>query len=328
MGDFWSTAGEKLADRWAAISAPAVVFWIGGLFAWLIGRGGFHALKGPAGWLARQPGPTQIAVIIAILLGVAASAVVVNRATLPVLRLMEGYWPRSLDGVRKPLVDRVGRQAESIKIEFRAVAKPVLTGDPPPTPAQRARYIELSQRWRRLPGPGRYQPTRIGNILRAGESRPVDKYGLDAVALWPHLWLLLPESTRSELTAARGSLDAAVGAFVWGVLFVAFTAWTPWALAAGLIVAAAAHWLWIPGRAEVYADLVEAAFDLYRLALYRQLRWPMPENPRDERAKGRQLTRYLVRGSSGTTPSFISSGAEPADPALLSSDQGSSAAVR
>ena len=313
MGKFWDSVGEKLADRWAAVSVPALVFWLGGLLAWVIGHGGFHALKAPADWLGKQPGPTQIAIVLAALLGVAASGVVVGRLTTPVLRLMEGYWPRFLDVVGRSLTKRVATKAESIRTEFQKVAGPVLTGNPPPTPQQRADYTRLTQQWRRLPGSGRYLPTRIGNTLRAGESRPVDKYGLDAVAIWPHLWLLLPETSRSELAAARGSLDSAVGAFIWGMLFVAFTPWTPWAAAVGLVVAAAAYLLWVPDRAEVYADLVEAAFDLHRGALYAQVRWPMPDNPQDERAKGRQLTTYLLRGLSGTNPSFTSPVPNPAD---------------
>jgi hypothetical protein len=306
VASFWGSISEKLADRWAAVSVPALVFWMGGLLAWVIGHGGFHALKVPADWLGKQSAPTQLACILLVLLGVAASGVVVARLTMPVLQLMEGYWPRFLDAVRKPLANRARLRAESINREFQAVAGPVLSGDLPPTPEQQASFNELSQRWRRYPGPGRYQPTRVGNTLRAGESRPADKYGLDAVVLWPHLWLLLPDSTRSELTAARSSLDSAANAFIWGVLFLVFTVWTPWAAVAALVVAVMAYQFWVPNRAEVFADLVEAAFDLYRLALYRQLRWPLPDNPDDERVKGGELTAYLMRGTSGTSPSFSS----------------------
>jgi hypothetical protein len=312
VGNFWDSIGEKLADRWAAVSVPALVFWLGGLLAWVSSHGGFHALEAPADWLSKQPGPTQIAVVLVALLGIAASGIVVARLTTPVLRLLEGYWPRWLDVAQRPLAKRQGKKAASISAGFQAVAGPVLTGDPPPTPEQQAEYTRLTHSSRRFPGPGRYQPTRVGNTLRAGESRPVDKYGLDAVAVWPHLWLLLPDTARSELAAARGSLDAAVGAFIWGLLFVLFALWAPWAALAGLVVAAAAFLLWVPNRAEVYADLVEAAFDLYRRALYDQLRWPVPENPRDERAKGRELTAYLVRGASGTEPSFTSPDSGPA----------------
>ncbi|MGW2183580.1 hypothetical protein ACWCXX_37285 [Streptomyces sp. NPDC001732] len=111
-------------------------------------------------------------------------------------------------------------------------------------------------------------PTRIGNTLRAVETRPVDKYGLDVVSVWPHLWLLLPDTARKEIATARVSLDASVAASIWGVLFVLFAPLTLWAVPAGLGVAVVAVVAWVPSRAEVYADLLEAGFDLYRRTLY------------------------------------------------------------
>lgn len=147
-------------------------------------------------------------------------------------------------------------------------------------------------------------PTPIGNILRAAERRPADKYGLDPVALWPRLWLLLPDLTRQELVAARASLDNATTAMIWGLLFCAFAPLTLLAPPAGLAVAAAALTVVMPGRAQAFLDLVEAAYDLHRTALYQQLRWPLPENPAQERSQGQQLTAYLWRGSDQEVPAF------------------------
>lgn len=147
-------------------------------------------------------------------------------------------------------------------------------------------------------------PTALGNTLRAAESHPVDKYGLDGVSVWPHLWLVLPDATRQELMTARAALDSAARACVWGLLFVAFTPWTPLAAPTGLVVAACAAYWWAPAAAQVFADLVEAAFDLHRTALYQQLRWPLPANPQDERAEGQHLTMYLWRGLDSSSPTF------------------------
>jgi hypothetical protein len=136
------------------------------------------------------------------------------------------------------------------------------------------------------------------------ESRPVGKYGLDAVVVWPHLWLVLPETTRQELGTARQALDSAARAFLWGLLFLAFTPWTPLAAPVGLAVAAAALYRSVPAAARVFADLVEAAFDLHRTALYQHMRWPLPANPQHERAEGKQLTTYLWRGLDAPSPQF------------------------
>lgn len=46
----------------------------------------------------------------------------------------------------------------------------------------------------------------------------------------------------------------------------------------------------------VYGELVQSAFDLYRLALYKQLRWSPPAGVGDEVARDERLTAYLFRG--------------------------------
>ena len=123
----------------------------------------------------------------------------------------------------------------------------------------------------------------------------MDKYGLDTVALWPRLWPALPETTRADLLAARTGLDNAVTAAIWGVLFCAFTPFTPLAIPVGLAVALIAVVTVIPARAQAFGDLVEAAYDQHRTVLYQQLRWPLPANPQQERACGQRLTSYLLR---------------------------------
>jgi hypothetical protein len=74
------------------------------------------------------------------------------------------------------------------------------------------------------------------------------------------------------------------------------------------VTVVAAAQFWVPARAEVYADLIEAAFDLHRGLLYAQLRWPFPENPKAEPQLGRLLTTYLVRGLDTAYPSFTPPG--------------------
>lgn len=51
---------------------------------------------------------------------------------------------------------------------------------------------------------------------------------------------------------------------------------------------------WAP--ATIYGNLVCAAYDLYRLELYRALGWQAPEDPSAEQASGLHLTEFLFRG--------------------------------
>jgi len=300
----WEGAASRLADRWAAVPIPALMFWLGGLAAWAYHRGGLHALATPTDWLDRQSTTTQVTVIVTVLLGVAASGVVVAWAATPVLRLLEGYWPTWTSPVRRRLAGwlagRAAAEAPAWQTAFARVRPPAT-----PTATELAAYTRLERRRRRRPSAAVYfLPTPLGNILRAAERRPVDKYGLDTVALWPRLWPALPETTRADLLAARASLDNAVTAAVWGVLFCAFAPFTLLVIPAGLAVAVVAVAVVMPGRAQIFGDLVEAAYDQHRIVLYQQLRWPLPANPRHEREEGRRLTEYLWRGSDDDTPTF------------------------
>ena len=44
--------------------------------------------------------------------------------------------------------------------------------------------------------------------------------------------------------------------------------------------------------------------DLHRTALYQQLRWPLPTDPKQEHSQGEHLTSYLWRGSHDPDPTF------------------------
>ena len=312
LTSFWEEVASRLADRWASAVTPALLFWVGGMLALVWERGGTSGVAEPADWIARLPWPVQAAVLVAALAIVLTSALVVRRLITPVLRLLEGYWPSPLEPVRQRLVARHAARAAKLQDAWSNLAPGI--DEDTASPQERAEYVRLDRRLRRMPDrPADIMPSHLGNILRAGESRPFTKYGLDPVKCWPHLWLLLPEQVRDELTAARASLDAAVASFLWGLLFLTWIPWTAWAAVLGIVVSGAAYRFWIPNRAEVFADLVEAAFDLHRRRLYDALRWPLPADPADEFATGPLLTTYLWRGSDAATPTFTAGGEATVD---------------
>ena len=63
-------------------------------------------------------------------------------------------------------------------------------------------------------------PLELGNILRAAETKPEEKYGLNAIVCWPRFWLLLPEETKQEISGARAALDVGAQAMFWSLLFI------------------------------------------------------------------------------------------------------------
>lgn len=291
----------KLAERWVAtLLTPAFCFWAGGFYAW-VQRCGWASFKAQLGLLSTA---YQIAVLVVSLLVVSVSAFVIRHFDLSILRLLEGYWPRCLKPLmwlRRRLIKRQKKhipEQEHLQDLIRQIEAPVAISER--MEEQKREQIEekalLEYQRHRFPSPEYLMPTTLGNILRASERRPVQKYGLDAVVCWPHLWLLLPEQVRSDIQDARANLNTAARIWFWGILFA--LVWTPlalWALPIGLVTAWFAY-RWSLMAARIYGDLVEAAFDLYRTQLYTALRWPLPTKSEEEKEQGERLTEYLWRG--------------------------------
>ena len=107
IAGFWSGLSGRLADQWAAVLlSPAFAFWALGLGAWLVSRPDTAARQRLVDGFAGLSGPAQISILVMGLLAIAASSVLVERLALPVLRALEGYWPRpvagTLAGARQP----------------------------------------------------------------------------------------------------------------------------------------------------------------------------------------------------------------------------------
>ena len=283
-------AGKKVTEQWlsAFLSSP-LLFWVGG----------FLAIRDKPVWQAliqqfsTQPELAQLEVLVVSLSVAIASAFVVKRLEFPVLRGLEGYWYPMFNWVRSPLIGLKQEEERRLFRELAALddAKPSIAND-----YQRSIVnTELSILPLDLEGNTsnfNLMPTRLGNILRAYERKPLEKYGLDTIVCWPSLWLLLPDSVQNDLNAARDELNAAVRLFTWSFLFLVWGRWAIWAVPVGLISAWIAY-QWATSAAQTYGLLIEAAFDTHRHRLYESLRVPLPATSRDEPKHGAKLTDYL-----------------------------------
>jgi hypothetical protein len=111
-----------------------------------------------------------------------------------------------------------------------------------------------------LETPGR--PTWSGDRLNAAAIRLEHDHHLDLVAVWPHLWLILPETTRAEITAARQALTRAISLTAWALLYLVLTVWW-WPAALIALGLAVAGWWRIRAATDTYALLLEAATRLH-----------------------------------------------------------------
>ncbi|MER0241291.1 hypothetical protein AAHZ94_04480, partial [Streptomyces sp. HSW2009] len=93
---------------------------------------------------------------------------------------------------------------------------------PPPDPTAR-HAAERAMTRISMEKPDR--PTWCGDRLNAVAVRLERDQHLDLATTWPHLWLILPEETRTEITAARQALTRAATLAAWAVLYLLLTAW-------------------------------------------------------------------------------------------------------
>jgi hypothetical protein len=287
---FLESFGSKLAEQWVAtLLTPAFVFWAGGAAAGLQRFG----WKPASTWFSQQPEPLQIALLVGVFCVIVASAFVVQRFDLPVLRFLEGYWHPWLRPLRRWLIAREAKRSQQISDRWQTLKR---LNPAQLTAEQRDELIQLDWQQLYLPLENQLMPTRLGNILRVAEQRPLEKYGLDAIVCWSRLWLLLPDAVKKDLQEARADLNTAVRIWLWSLLFILWTIWAWWAAPVGIISAIFAYYYWAVDAARNYGELIEATFDLHRHLLYQSLRWNLPPDPNEERRVGRQLTQYLWRG--------------------------------
>ena len=106
------------------------------------------------------------------------------------------------------------------------------------------------------------RPTWIGDRLRAVDVRVHHAYRVDLSALWPRLWLALPDPARAELTEAYAGYRASARLTGWGLMYLLVAVWW-WPASAVAVVTLGTAWIRARGAAEALAELVEGAVDLY-----------------------------------------------------------------
>jgi hypothetical protein len=145
-------------------------------------------------------------------------------------------------------------------------------------------------------------PTRLGNILLAGEMYSTDRYGIDCIIFWPRLWPLLPEQFQRDYEEFLITYEfplvvsflAAVTGLILGAVTVASRQPTSVFLAVflgGFSLAYGAYRFSL-ASAEELAEQQRTAFDLYRDRLLEA--WPTVLDIRDEKVAFALIRNFVV----------------------------------
>jgi hypothetical protein len=311
LNKFWEGLGDSLARQLVGrLISFAAAFWLIGIIAWGASRGGWgRALASQSQVFRNVPLVLQVCVIVLIIFIVIGSATTMERATPLILAALEGRWVAAPAKMRMFLIRRLQKRAAEIKesasgdeeyLEFFAdeLDNEGVTAQVNPELTQAMeRYGRARRKLRQFPEyPQLFAPTRLGNIMRAADARPLVKYGLDASLCWPVLWLLLDQSERDDISKARASLDSHAQAWGWALLILIWTPLAWWAAPLGIVSCAIIYYSML-STGELYGQLLEASFDLYRDRLYSALRLPIPNDSFAEHDTARIAVAYLARGT-------------------------------
>ncbi|HNC32186.1 MAG TPA: hypothetical protein PKX08_19380 [Cyclobacteriaceae bacterium] len=291
---FWESAGEGLSARWLEqLFGPAFLFWSGGISI-IVWKVGFYAAWN---WISTRDVATQSVTLIVSLLVILLSGELMRHLRFYFLRMLEGYWVWPFNYLGLLFINinwwQIKRERQRWNILMNKKEKGTLS---------------IPERWElsNLEINGHYtpaniddcMPTSFGNILRAAETAPKYKYGLDAVICWPRLWLLISKELQESLIDSRQRLELLVELFAWGLLFATWVIWWHWAILISIIWMVGAYIL-LNQSAMAYSDLIEATFDTQRFALYESVHWRLPQKTgKVEVVLGEQLTAFFWRGYS------------------------------
>ncbi|MGW1720425.1 hypothetical protein [Streptomyces sp. NPDC002156] len=300
MSSFFQELARKLAERWVTLLlVPGVLFVVAAWAGTHLGHQ--HALDwsrlsrataDTVSALPRRTAGVQGILIGALLLGVTGAGLAVQ-ALAPLTRLIWlGQWPPS-PVCRWRVARRRIRWRQSVDRRRR------LALDHPGesrTADQQREIDAAADRTNRIAmaEPGR--PTWMGDRVHAVERIALDRYGLDLTFTWPRLWLVLPDISRAEITAAHTAFAAAVavGTWAWPYLVLGVI-WWPAALV-GIGIGTTG---WIRARSAVddMTMLSESALDLHSRTLAIALGVGSPDATGPvSLAEGASLTALIRKG--------------------------------
>ncbi|WP_416518540.1 hypothetical protein [Streptomyces achromogenes] len=269
MGGLLSELGKKLAERWVSLLVlPGALYLAVAATAHTLGhRRPFDLtrLTQQIGTWASDPVTKTAGGQVVLLVAILAAAAAVGLAAQALGSLAERLclaadwpaWPPPLRQFAARLTtrrrDRWARAACTWHQHRDEAARALLRGQRADPAARHAAERAMT----RIASEEPCRPTWSGDRLNAVAVRLERDHHLDLATLWPHLWLILPEETRAEITAARQALVRANALTAWALLYLPLAAW--WWPAALITVL-----LTLMGRArartatDTYATLLEA----------------------------------------------------------------------
>jgi hypothetical protein len=305
MSGFLGELGKKLAERWVSLLVlPGAMYLAVACVATVLGHR--HALDPVlladrvTVWAASPAAAGvggQLVLLAAVLAAAAGAGLVAQALGSAVERLVLAAdwrtWPsplRKLAEVRVNSRHRRWMEAHPAYCELRDRAEKDLRAGRPVDDEHRAELRAAHHRLVRISLEAPDRPTWSGDRIHAVDVRLDRDLYVHLPTIWPHLWLCLPDTARTEITTARAALAGATTLGGWALLYLPL-AWWWWPAALISAVLAAIAWRRTRTTAEVYALLLEAVTRLH----LKELAEHLGIDPKDKTptALGQSVTHRL-----------------------------------
>ncbi|RLD05673.1 MAG: hypothetical protein DRI56_09130 [Chloroflexota bacterium] len=161
-------------------------------------------------------------------------------------------------------------------------------------------------------------PTEFGNKLRASESYPLTRYGIDAVPFWSRLYYMIPEKYQNAIDQSRNEVSFLMNCSVLSGLFafLCILAYiqleffpelfvdesvtdNPRLYLFFFVVAVAIFWFFGRTSSRVidsFGSMIRSTYDLFRLDLLKHLRLKLPKDSDEEFYIWKNLGELVVLG--------------------------------
>ncbi|MET8878462.1 hypothetical protein [Nocardia sp. NPDC004604] len=281
MSGLWGEIAKKLADQWFSLLVLPGVLYLAVVTAALI-LGHTHPFD--ADLLAHRittsaQNPTitstagQITLLAAILAGAGGIGLVAqslgSATEYTVLSTGLQSWPAPARYVAQCLIANRRRRWAAADGVYRAEYDKALTPNPTDRPDPAVRHRAARRRTRIAVEPPE-RPTWSSDRIHTAAVRLDRTYHLDLATVWPALWLLLPDPTRSAIAVARTTLSQAATLAAWSLLYLPLAGWWwPAAPLSAILAFTARHR--IRNATDTYATLLETAVHLHATTLATQL---------------------------------------------------------
>jgi hypothetical protein len=214
----------------------------------------------------------------------------------PLIRIAEGYWTEDI-GWLKSFKEYLRQYQLAEYNRLFATSSPTGEG----RNAAQALDIYFPS------NPDDVMATPLGNTIAAFEDYPYTRYGMDAIALWPRLVPILRETEYLEFVAEQKAhfdfmLNITLVVLVCGAELIYLMTYLGYLVGTFLLLVLTPLLVWlfylgtVNGAVE-WGLSVRVAFDLHRDELWKRLRLQPASSYRQEFARWRRISEFILYGS-------------------------------